>query len=396
MNAVYVEDASLLSERMRHELEIYGNFMKMQQLRDVPDVTAALFLPFDHAYTPHDETVLNKMWLPHPPSPVLSFIMEYFFPGVTAAAQRSLSSRYNSNSVRFTAATRWGGLLNVLVEDDDSNATFGPDVLGQYKVILAPSHHRQQQQLLLEDVIAAAVAGTTIVLDAGILPASDSVGRKKIFFAASGCDIEQDDVLVRAWTWQKSLRPLGTIKNEVFVAKLCALMSSQQLQSNNVEVLITSVGGGRRTPLLLRKRHGNRGGSVITCMIPHMLAATGIAGPCAEAVELAGATAAVVRVSSGSSEQSEFLAYSSSVSSDGGRRNVVLSNNDPLVSWFGDVRIAAVEPGKAWKKCFQRDVDRSHHEQQQLEFRTGTDGEAYLHGVKVPPSGVVLASCSHD
>ncbi len=149
---------------------------------------------------------------------------------------------------------------------------------------------------------------------------------------------------------------------------------------------------GRELPLLVRKWHGSSGGSIVTCMVPHMQAPAGLAGPCAEAVALVGTAAAVVNVRS-SGSGGLLLAYSSSVSSNGSRRSVVLSNN-AATWWVGDVRVAAARQGKAWGECVLHEGSVGQ-QQQKLEFETGVDGEACVQGVRVSPLGFLLISCAH-
>jgi hypothetical protein len=123
-----------------------------------------------------------------------------------------------------------------------------------------------------------------------------------------------------------------------------------------------------------------------------MQAPAGLAGPCADAVALAGTAAAVVDVRSSGSE-GLLLAYSSSVSSDGSRRSVVLNNN-AAAWWTGDVRVEAAQHGKAWGECVLHEGSVSQ-QQQKLVFETGVDADACVHGVRVPPLGFIRISCAH-
>jgi hypothetical protein len=123
-----------------------------------------------------------------------------------------------------------------------------------------------------------------------------------------------------------------------------------------------------------------------------MQAAAGLAGPCEMAIVLAGAAAAVVSIHGGG--EGLQLAYSSSRSSDGSRRSVVLNNN--AVSWWvGSVRIAAVEQGRPWAKCEQLERKGSEQQEEQLDFETGVEGEACVLRVRVPPLAAVIVSCVH-
>jgi hypothetical protein len=145
-------------------------------------------------------------------------------------------------------------------------------------------------------------------------------------------------------------------------------------------------------PLLVRSWHGSHGGSIITCLVAHMQAAAGLAGPCETAIALAGAAAAVVSVHSGG--EGLLLAYSSSRSSDGNRRSVALNNNGASW-WAGSVRVAAVELGRPWSECVQHVRKGFAQHDEQLEFETGVQGEACVLRVRVPPLAAVVISCTH-
>jgi hypothetical protein len=155
---------------------------------------------------------------------------------------------------------------------------------------------------------------------------------------------------------------------------------------------VGSAGTGAELPLLVRTWHGSRGGSIITCMVQHMQAAQGLAGPCQVAVALAGAAAAVVSVHSGG--EGLLLAYSSSRSSDGDRRSVALNNNAQSW-WVGSVRIAAVQQGRPWAQCVQHVRKSAELREEQLEFETGVEGEAVLLRVRVQPLASAVVSCTH-
>jgi hypothetical protein len=398
MHALYVQEVEKLSASTRAQLQQYGHFMSQLLLRDVPDTTCALLLPFDHAYTPYAEAAgsRNSMWHPHPPSNVISSIMEMFFPGIAPAAQWQRSW---SDGDRPMADTQWGGVLDVLVQGDgDAVRRIRNDTWAKYKVLIVPSFFQQQQPMLLDDIITASQAGATIVLDAGITSGADGE-HVPLLVAVTGCDfgVEGADVLVRAWVrrgvWgfgDMQASPAAT--SEMFLTRPCIISPVAPADGSRVEVLAHGVGAGtgREMPLLVRKWHGNNGGSVIFCTVRHMQAPAGLAGPCKEAIALAGAKAAVVSVRSGGGL---LLAYSSSSSSDGSMRRVVLNNN-AAAWWVGDVRVAAVDRDMGWSECVQQEGGNSQ-QKQQLKHETGVDGEACLQGVRVPPLGVLLISCAH-
>jgi hypothetical protein len=307
------------------------------------------------------------------------------------------------------ADTTWGAVLDVLVGEEDQPVR--ADAWSKYKVVIVPSFPLQPL-LLLDDIVAAAAAGATVVLDAG-----SAAGHTpphpyptSALAAATGCDFGgfAADVIVRAWVGKGKGSPTGSGRageapvatNEVLRVRPCRIPAAG---GGRVDVLARSVGGagtGAELPLLVRKWHGMRGGSVITCTVPHMQSPAGLAGPCAEAVALAGAAAAVVSVRSG--EDGLLLAYSSSSSSDGSRRSIALVNN-AVAWWTGAVRVAAVEQGRPWLQCVH--VVSSSAEQQQgqqnfqagepLEFETGVEGEACVLHVRVPPLAAVVVSCAH-
>jgi hypothetical protein len=405
IHALHVQDVERLSAETRLQLQQYGQFMSKLQLRDVPDATCALLLPFDHAYTPYADMAgsSNKMWHPQPPSRTISTIIDMFFPGIAPAAQWQSSW---ASGVRPMADTRWGAVLDILVEEDaGSSQRLSKDAWGKYKYIIAPSLPLQQLQMQLDDVISAAEAGATIVLDAGIVLSSLG-GSPSLFLTATGCDFGDlqargGDVVVRAWVRKAGWGLRGVqqappvVVNEILLVRPCVVPVAAAAGGSRVEVMASSAGGsgtGRELPLLVRKWHGSSGGSVVTCMVPHMQAPAGLAGPCADAVALAGTAAAVVDVRSSGSE-GLLLAYSSSVSSDGSRRSVVLNNN-AAAWWTGDVRVEAAQHGKAWGECVLHEGSVSQ-QQQKLVFETGVDADACVHGVRVPPLGFIRISCAH-
>jgi hypothetical protein len=396
MSALYVQEVEELSASSRAQLQKYGRFMSQLLQHDVPDATCALFLPFDHAYTPYAEAAgsSNAMWHPQPPASVISSIMDMFFPGVASAAQWQRSW---GDGARPMADTRWGSVLDVLVHGDgDAVRRVNNMTWSKYKVVIVPSFLQQQHPLQLDDIVNAATAGATIVLDAGIVSVLGVDHQRPLLLAASGCDFGRSgsDVLVRAWV-RSGLRGLApsAATDEILVTRPCIVPPAAPKDSSRVEVLAHST--GQELPLVVRKWHGGNGGSVITCTVPYMQAPTGLAGPCKEALKLAGAAASVVSVRSSGSGGGLLLAYSSSSSIDGSMRRVVLSNN-AAAWWVGDVRVAAVEKGRAWHECVQHEGSDSHHaQQQQLEFETGINGEACLQGVRVPPLGFLLLFCAH-
>ena len=401
MQALYVQGVEMLSSSTRSQLQQYGRFMSQLLLRDFPDATCALLLPFDHAYTPYAEAAgsNNSMWHSQAPASVISTIMDMFFPGIAPAAQWQLS--WGEGVRKPMADTQWGAILDVLVESDGGDAfrRMSNNTWAKYNVIIVPSFLQQQHPLLLDDIMMAAAAGATIVLDAGITSTAVGGRHSPLLFAATGCDFGAtgSDVTVRAWALNRvlALGDMHASKNEIFVTRPC-IVPPVAADGSRVEVLAHSVGAGtgQEIPLLVRKWHGGSGGSVITCTIPYMQAPTGLAGPCKEAVALAGATAAVVTVRSSSSGGGLLLAYSSSRSRDGSRRRVVLNNN-AAAWWVGDVRIASLEHGRPWSECMLHEGSDSQQQQQQLEFETGLEGEACLQGVRVPPLGFRLISCAH-
>jgi hypothetical protein len=399
MRALYVQDVEELSVSSRAQLQKYGRFMSQLPQRDVPDATCALLLPFDHAYTPYAEAAgsSNSMWHPQPPASVISSIMDMFFPGVASAAQWQRSW---GHAARPMADTQWGSVLDVLVDaDGDAVRRVSNDAWAKYKVVIVPSFPQQQQPLQLDDIVSAAAAGATVVLDAGIALVLGVDHQRPLLLAASGCDFGRSgtDVLVRAWV-RSGLRGQApsAATNEIFMTRPCIVPPAAPKDGSRVEVLAHSAGAGmgKEIPLVVRKWHGGNGGSVITCTVPYMQAPTGMAGPCKEAVKLAGAAASVVSVRSSGSGAGLLLAYSSSSSSDGSMRRVVLNNN-AASWWVGDVRVAPLEKGRAWHECQQHEGSDSQLAQQQLDFETGIDGEACLQAVRVPPYGFLLISCAH-
>jgi len=295
------------------------------------------------------------------------------------------------------ADTRWGGIMDVLVEEEQGNIV-SSDVWGKYKVLIVPSflqHEQQKEQLqkFLLDIITFATNGGTVIIDAALTSAANPH-----FTSATGCDFSDQrggegvDVVVRSWLrvgegWGASPT------HEILRARPCHMSPGGGAR---IQVLVRSVGGGLggiEMALLVRKWHGNSGGSVMTCAVAHMQGHMGLAGPCAHGVALIGDAAAVVTVRSSSGL---LLAYSSSVSSDGSSRTVVLANNAEGL-WVGEVRLAAVGRGRAWSKCVQQTSisQLPQQQQKQLTFETGVDGEAAVQGVMLQPLGVVVISCTH-
>lgn len=396
VHVMRVQDVNDLSASSRSQLQQYGSYMARLQLRDVPDATCALLLPFDHYAEAAGSS--NSLWHAQPPSSVISSIMEMFFPGVGASAQWP-HAWGGLGGARPMADTTWGAVLDVLVGEEEQHVR--TDAWSKYKVVIVPSFPSQPQQLLLDDIVTAAAAGATVVLDAGGHTPPHPYPTSALE-AATGCDFGgfAADVIVRAWVGKGSGRAASAATNEVLRVRPCRIPASG---GGRVDVLARSVGGagtGAELPLLVRKWHGTRGGSVITCTVPYLQSPLGLAGPCAEAVALAGAAAAVVSVRSG--EEGLLLAYSSSRSSDGSRRSIALVNN-AVAWWAGTVRVAAVEQGRPWLQCVQV-VSSSAEVQQgqqnfqageQLEFETGVEGEACVLHVRVPPLAAVVVSCAH-
>ncbi len=78
MHAVYVGQVQQLQQGAKLQLQQYGDYMSKLQHRETPDATAALLLPYSHAYTPYAPALgsNNSMWHPQPPSPTVASIFE--------------------------------------------------------------------------------------------------------------------------------------------------------------------------------------------------------------------------------------------------------------------------------------------------------------------------------
>jgi len=153
IHALHIQDVERLSADTRLQLQQYGQFMSKLQLRDVPDATCALLLPFDHAYTPYAEMAgsSNKMWHPQPSSRPISTIIDMFFPGIAPAAQWQSSW---ASGVRPMADTRWGAVLDILVEEDaGSSQRLSKDAWASTSTLLHRRCRCSGCRCSLEDVI---------------------------------------------------------------------------------------------------------------------------------------------------------------------------------------------------------------------------------------------------
>jgi len=251
---------------------------------------------------------------------------------------------------------------------------------------------------------SAAEAGATIVIDAGIVSASD--GGSPLSLTATGCDFGDlqargGDVVVRAWVRKGRVGTQGVqappvAVNEILQVRPCAVPLAaaaawQSRGSNGHQCRRLRNGSGaaaacaevaRQQRRQRRDMYGTRHAGrrqvwqdharmlLLWRALPRqslMFAAAAAKGCCWRTAAASAATAA---------------------------EEAWCSTTTPPPWWTGDVRVEAARQGKAWGECVLHEGSVGQ-QQQELAFETGVDGEACVQGVRVPPLGFLRISCAH-
>ena len=268
--------------------------------------------------------------------------------------------RRDPSSMRPMEDTRWGGLIDVLVDDDDAPGGW-PRVLGRYRVVLWSSSLTANA---LGSLSAFVARGGVLVIPAG---AAATPELEASLSRLSGIRMISELRAIRAYQWLEgavgeqpplSTRP-GAIVSEAMLAVAARVDDAQ------VEVLAASVPEG--WPLVVRRRLGQ--GFIYSCTLPWFKGSHGdLSGLVKELTDRVMRPELPVSLTSGP----PTIAFTSS-SVEGESRTMTAANNAASV-WSGTLRIApplgcSTRPRcnelselSQWTACTEVDTDLSDDE----------------------------------